>query len=98
MPAADLAGLQWLCSRFSPSDLCARAALPVRMRERPCGWSERDFEGSGMDRAEKSQLVSELKQTFTETSVVVVTRNLGLTVAQSTALRIKMRDAGASYK
>lgn len=51
-----------------------------------------------MDRAEKSQLVAELKQTFTETSVVVVTRNLGLTVAQSTALRIKMRDAGASYK
>ena len=30
--------------------------------------------------------------------MVVVTRNLGLTVAQSTALRIKMRDAGASYK
>jgi large subunit ribosomal protein L10 len=51
-----------------------------------------------MDRAEKSQLVAELKQTFTETSVVVVTRNLGLTVAQSTALRIKMRDAGANYK
>ena len=51
-----------------------------------------------MDRAEKSQLVAELKQTFTETSVVVVTRNLGLSVAQSTALRIKMRDAGASYK
>ena len=51
-----------------------------------------------MDRAEKSQLVAELKQTFTETSVVVVTRNLGLTVAQSTALRIRMREAGASYK
>jgi large subunit ribosomal protein L10 len=30
--------------------------------------------------------------------VVVVTRNLGLTVAQSTALRNRMRDAGASYK
>ena len=51
-----------------------------------------------MDRAEKSQRVAELKQTFTETSVVVVTRNLGLTVAQSTALRIKMREAGASFK
>jgi len=31
-------------------------------------------------------------------SVVIVTRNLGLTVAQSTALRTKMREAGASYK
>jgi hypothetical protein len=29
---------------------------------------------------------------------VVVTRNLGLTVAQSTVLRGKMRDAGAAYK
>jgi large subunit ribosomal protein L10 len=30
--------------------------------------------------------------------VVVVTRNLGMTVAQSTALRTKMREAGASFK
>jgi large subunit ribosomal protein L10 len=51
-----------------------------------------------MDRAQKSEQVARLKQTFTETSVVVVTRNLGLTVAQSTALRNRMRDAGASYK
>jgi large subunit ribosomal protein L10 len=53
---------------------------------------------SGMDRAQKSELVSELKQTFSETAVVVITRNLGLTVAQSTDLRTRMRDAGASYK
>ena len=38
-----------------------------------------------MDRAQKSEQVASLKQTFAETSVVVVTRNLGLTVAQSTA-------------
>ena len=30
--------------------------------------------------------------------MVVVTRNLGLTVAQSTDLRNRMRDAGARYK
>lgn len=51
-----------------------------------------------MDRAQKAELVAELKSTFEGTSVVIVTRNLGLTVAQSTALRLKMRDAGASYK
>ena len=51
-----------------------------------------------MDRAQKSELVSELNSTFSEVGVVVVTRNLGLTVAQSTALRTKMREAGASYK
>jgi large subunit ribosomal protein L10 len=51
-----------------------------------------------MDRAQKSEQVAQLKQTFAETSVVVVTRNLGLTVAQSTALRNRMRDAGARFK
>ena len=51
-----------------------------------------------MDRSQKADLVAELKNVFTETSVVVVTRNLGLTVAQSTDLRLKMRDAGAQFK
>ncbi|HEX8525802.1 50S ribosomal protein L10 [Allosphingosinicella sp.] len=51
-----------------------------------------------MDRAQKRDLVAELKQTFSETSVVVVTRNLGLTVSQSSALRNRMREAGASFK
>jgi large subunit ribosomal protein L10 len=51
-----------------------------------------------MDRAQKSDLVAQLNRTFNETGVVVVTRNLGLTVAQSTDLRTKMRDAGASIK
>ncbi len=52
----------------------------------------------GMDRSQKADLVAELKGVFTETSVVVVTRNLGLSVAQSTDLRLKMRDAGAQFK
>jgi len=53
---------------------------------------------SNMDRAQKKEAVAELKQTFNEVNVVVVTRNLGLTVAQSTDLRNRMRDAGARYK
>ena len=51
-----------------------------------------------MDRAQKKDAVAELKQTFNESNVVVVTRNLGLSVAQSTALRNRMRDSGARYK
>ena len=51
-----------------------------------------------MDRTEKANLVAELKQVFSETSVVVITRNLGLSVAQSTDLRLRMRDAGAQFK
>ena len=51
-----------------------------------------------MDRAQKSDAVAEMRQVFETTNVVVVTRNLGLSVAQSTALRIRMRDAGARFK
>ena len=51
-----------------------------------------------MDRSQKADLVAELKNVFTETSVVVITRNHGLSVAQSSDLRMKMRDAGAQYK
>lgn len=51
-----------------------------------------------MDRNEKTEVVSALHASLKEMGVVVVTRNLGLTVAQSTQLRQKMRDAGATYK
>ncbi|MCW3847498.1 50S ribosomal protein L10 [Sphingomonas sp. LB-2] len=51
-----------------------------------------------MDRAQKAEAVAELNATFNEVGVVVVTRNLGLSVAQSTVLRNKMREAGATYK
>jgi len=51
-----------------------------------------------MDRSQKAEAVASLNAVFAEAGVVVVTRNLGLSVAQSTQLRAKMRDAGASYK
>lgn len=51
-----------------------------------------------MDRSQKTEAVAQLNAVFNEAGVVVVTRNLGLTVAQSTDLRGKMREVGASYK
>ncbi|QQN73057.1 MULTISPECIES: 50S ribosomal protein L10 [Croceicoccus] len=51
-----------------------------------------------MDRSQKTDAVAQLNATFNEVGVVVVTRNLGLTVAQSTDLRQKMREAGATYQ
>jgi len=51
-----------------------------------------------MDRAQKAESVAELNRTFGEVGVVVITRNLGMTVAQSTDLRNRMREAGATYK
>lgn len=51
-----------------------------------------------MDRARKEELVTELNQSFAEAALVVVTQQTGLTVSESTDLRSRMRDAGASYK
>lgn len=51
-----------------------------------------------MDRSQKAESVAQLNAVFNEVGVVVVTRNLGLTVAQSTDLRAKIGDVGASYK
>ncbi|QMW21489.1 50S ribosomal protein L10 [Sandaracinobacteroides saxicola] len=51
-----------------------------------------------MDRNQKKELVERLAKTLTEVQVVVITRNHGLTVAQVTNLRNRMREAGASFK
>jgi large subunit ribosomal protein L10 len=51
-----------------------------------------------MDRSQKADSVAYLHGVFSEAGVVVITRNLGMTVAQSTVLRGKIRDAGATYK
>jgi large subunit ribosomal protein L10 len=51
-----------------------------------------------VDRSQKEELVASLHQTFSGTNLVVVTQQSGLTVAEASDLRRKMRDAGASYK
>ncbi len=51
-----------------------------------------------MDRTEKREFVSTLADVFAATSMVVVTQNKGLTVAEVTQLRTRMRAAGATFK
>lgn len=51
-----------------------------------------------MDRTEKRAFVSALQAVFAETSFVLVSQNKGLTVADATTLRNRMRAAGATYK
>ena len=51
-----------------------------------------------MNRSEKAEAIAELNQTFMDASLVVVTRQSGLTVQEVTDLRRKVRAAGASYK
>ena len=51
-----------------------------------------------MDRTEKREFVATLADVFAATSMVVVTQNKGLTVAEVTKLRTQMRAAGATFK
>ena len=51
-----------------------------------------------MDRSQKAESVASLNAVFNEVGVVVITRNLGMSVGQSSVLRGKIRDAGATYK
>jgi large subunit ribosomal protein L10 len=49
-------------------------------------------------RAEKAQVISDLNTVFTETGVVVLTYYKGLSVAEITDLRTRIRAAGASFR
>jgi large subunit ribosomal protein L10 len=51
-----------------------------------------------VDRSQKEELVASLHQTFSETNLVVITQQSGMTVAEVSDLRRKMLAAGASYK
>ena len=51
-----------------------------------------------MDRAQKNELVTTLNGVFKETAVVVVAHYSGLSVAQMSDLRSRMRKAGAHVK
>jgi large subunit ribosomal protein L10 len=51
-----------------------------------------------VDRTEKREFVAELNQALAATSMVVVTRNAGLTVAEVTDLRRKMRASGSTFR
>lgn len=51
-----------------------------------------------MDRAQKAEAVGALKGIFADAGVVVVARYAGLTVADMSVLRAKLRDADASLK
>jgi large subunit ribosomal protein L10 len=49
-------------------------------------------------REEKQQLISEMKEVFTNSALVVVALNKGLTMPETTELRNNIRQDGASYR
>jgi large subunit ribosomal protein L10 len=51
-----------------------------------------------VDRSQKEKLVSSLNDALSGTACFVITHQSGLTVAEVTLLRRRMREAGASFK
>eukprot|EP01099_Mayorella_cantabrigiensis_P008419 TRINITY_DN7921_c0_g1_i1.p1 TRINITY_DN7921_c0_g1~~TRINITY_DN7921_c0_g1_i1.p1 ORF type:complete len:167 (+),score=19.29 TRINITY_DN7921_c0_g1_i1:202-702(+) len=51
-----------------------------------------------MDRSQKEELVSHMRDTLQQATSIVVARQTGLTVAEATQLRRNMREAGAEFK
>ena len=51
-----------------------------------------------MDRAKKAEVIADLQETLGGVESLVVTKNLGLTAAQVSDLRVKMRKEGVDYK
>jgi len=51
-----------------------------------------------VDRSKKEALVAELHQDFEDNNLIVLTHQAGLTVAEVTDLRGKMREAGCKFK
>ena len=51
-----------------------------------------------MDRAQKAESIEALKSVFAGAGAVVVTHYMGLTVAELTDLRGRLRKEGASFK
>jgi large subunit ribosomal protein L10 len=70
----------------------ALSPAPDEVRTRPGNGDE------NVDRTEKRKFVAGLNATLADTSMIVVTRNQGLTVAEATDLRRRMRAAGATFK
>ncbi len=51
-----------------------------------------------MDRAQKAEAIEALKGVFADAGAVVVTHYMGLTVAEMTDLRLRLRKEGAALK
>lgn len=51
-----------------------------------------------MDRAQKAEAIETLKGVFADAGAVVVTHYMGLTVAEMTDLRLRLRKEGAALK
>ena len=51
-----------------------------------------------MEREQKRELVKSLHKVFSDTGVIVVAHNTGLTVAELTTLRAEVREVGGSVK
>lgn len=104
---------QWCNKRFDPSLRGVERGLDFwDRRSGPAGFADGTKPTGSMpeaaqihnarrlclDRVQKEELVTSLNGVFGSANLVVVTRPVGLTVAESTELRSRMREQGALFK
>ena len=73
----------------------AALVQPARCRVKATGHKS---ETSSVDRSQKANLVTSLSKALADTDCIVVTHQIGLTVAEVTDLRRQMRAAGAGFR
>jgi large subunit ribosomal protein L10 len=79
-----------------PNDRLGWNGNRVKRRDGRC--SSRQHGEAEVDRAEKQELITKLNVLFQDTGVLVVAHYAGMTVAQMTDLRRRMREAGGHVK
>jgi large subunit ribosomal protein L10 len=77
-------------SRITPQ------VVPMATRPGIAAWAT--LRRRRLDRAQKRDFVASLAKVFADTTMIVVTHYQGLTVAQVTDLRRRMRAAGATFR
>lgn len=77
---------------FQPAREFSRTGIGAHFPGNSAHWE------TAMDKAQKSEMVDELSGLFDGAGVVVVTHYSGLTVAEMTDLRSRLRETGAQFK
>jgi len=90
------ADIWWFLGQANRAGAAQASRSLGNLARRPLG--RRVKRRRNVDRTEKREFVAELNQALSGTSMIVVTRNAGPTVAEATDLRRKMRASGSTFK
>ena len=83
---------------FGPWGRSGSGQEPLSVTGRRCGSSRTSVKEKEVEKTKKVEVVEDLKVVFSEAGSVVVAHYSGMTVAQMSTLRARMRAEGASFR